>query len=391
MQKRVNVLIPFVIMLCLGSIYAWSIFVPELKATFNLSTAQTQLIFGTVLGFFALTMFSATRLQKKVSVRLIATIAGALFFAGYFVAFLSNGNFVILWLGIGVLSGLGTGLGYFVSITVPARWYPERKNFITVLMAAGFGAGAIIIAYLATFLLSRAINLLEIFLYMGVAYGILIMLVAQIIREPDTPTIPEKEIYEITKSKVVFAKLILGLFAGTFTGLLVIGNLSSIAMLNDTSGLVIIPLAISLFAAANVFGRFAWGLFSTRISNVYLVPVAILLQSASALMLIVLPQTDILFILLVLVTGFAFGANFVLFAQETINKFGLKNYKKIYPQVFLGFGFAALAGPFIGGSIFDITGSYFHAMLFASIISVIASLLFIIAHQWVAHNKKEFL
>jgi OFA family oxalate/formate antiporter-like MFS transporter len=216
MQKRVNVLIPFVIMLCLGSIYAWSIFVPELKATFNLSTAQNATNFWNCFGVFCTHHVFCYQAAKESKRALNCNHSRSSFLCRVFCCLFIECNFVILWLGIGVLSGLGTGLGYFVSITVPARWYPERKNFITVLMAAGFGAGAIIIAYLATFLLSRAINLLEIFLYMGVAYGILIMLVAQIIREPDTPTIPEKEIYEITKSKVVFAKLILGLFAGTF-------------------------------------------------------------------------------------------------------------------------------------------------------------------------------
>lgn len=115
MKKKYNIIAPFLIMLCLGSIYAWSIFVPELKDSYNLTTAQTQIIFGTVISVFTLTMIWATRLIHKFGPRVVATVSGLLYFLGYFVAFLSEGNFFVLWLGIGILGGIGTGMGSFRS------------------------------------------------------------------------------------------------------------------------------------------------------------------------------------------------------------------------------------------------------------------------------------
>ncbi|SMO83172.1 hypothetical protein SAMN06265379_10919 [Saccharicrinis carchari] len=94
MEKRYNIIAAFFIMLCLGSIYAWSIFVPELIDTYGLTTAQTQLIFGTVISVFTLTMIGATALMQKLGPRILATISGLLYFIGYFIAFLSEGNFL---------------------------------------------------------------------------------------------------------------------------------------------------------------------------------------------------------------------------------------------------------------------------------------------------------
>jgi len=48
-------------------------------------------------------------------------------------------------LGIGVLGGIGTGFGYLVSITNPAKWFPGKKGLVIGIAAAGFGLGAIIL------------------------------------------------------------------------------------------------------------------------------------------------------------------------------------------------------------------------------------------------------
>lgn len=55
MKKKINVMSSFFIMLCLGSIYSWSIFVPELISNYNLSASKTELIFGMVIAVFTFT------------------------------------------------------------------------------------------------------------------------------------------------------------------------------------------------------------------------------------------------------------------------------------------------------------------------------------------------
>ncbi len=386
MQKKIMLISSFIIMLCLGSIYAWSIFVPELKETYQLTTTQTQLIFGTVIGVFTLTMIWAVRINKKLGPHVVATISGILYFTGYLVAFFSKGNFFILWFGIGILVGMGTGMGYLVSISVPVKWYPNKKGFVTGIVVAGFGAGAIILTYLAAYLIQQSTNVLDVFLFQGIIYGILILLAAQKLKAPlDIPA--SKKVLPVSKKHAVYLyQLILGVFAGTFTGLLVLGNLKPIAQLQNVNNLFI-PLSISLFALADFFGRITWGWLGDRFSNVYLVPAALITQACTSLMLFFIPAADMLFVSLVIIIGFSFGANFALFAKETISKFGIESYENLYPFIFLGYGLAGIAGPFTGGRVFDITGSYLHAVIFAFVLSLIASVIFVFIHKGIGVNK----
>jgi OFA family oxalate/formate antiporter-like MFS transporter len=57
------------------------------------------------------------------------------------------------------------------------------------------------------------------------------------------------------------------------------------------------------------------------------------------------------------VTAFAFGGCFVLFAARIADEFGPNRISEIYPFVFLGYGIAGLAGPPAGGWMLDRTGS----------------------------------
>lgn len=369
-------------MLCLGSIYAWSIFVPELKNTYQITTAQTQLIFGTVIAVFTLTMIWTRYITNHFGPKLVASISGILFFVGYLVAFISKGNFFILWFGIGILGGMG----YIVSLSVPVKWYPNKRGGVTGIIVAGFGAGAILLTYLAEYLIKQNVCVLEIFLYIGVMYGAIILLAAQKFNMPHAIDAPKKTMQLNKKHGVYLYQLILGIFAGTFTGLLVIGNLKPIAQLQNVNELII-PLSISLFALANFTGRITWGWLSDKFNNVYLVPLALLLQGCASVMLFFLSTSDMLFMSLVILIGFSFGANFVLFARETIYKFGIESYDKIYPFIFLGYGVAGIVGPFIGGRVFDITGSYHQAVILAFVLSLMASVIFIFIQKGLGMGK----
>lgn len=367
-------------MLCLGSLYAWSIFVPELKSKYEFSTAQTQLIFGTVIIVFTLTMIWAAKLNKKLGPHVVATFSGLIFLLGYVVAYLSKGNFYFLWFGIGILGGIGTGLGYFVSLTVPVKWFPEKKGLVTGIIAAGFGIGAIVLTYIAELLLKFQMDVLKIFLYTGLIYGIVIIFLAQKIREPNIIATNFAEISISLKDGVLLYQLIIGIFAGTFTGLLVIGNLKPIALTQNINESTI-TLAIALFALSNFSGRIVWGWLNDFFSNTILVPIALILQGVAALGLIYFQKTDLIFIVLVLIVGFCFGTNFVLFARDTIQKFGIGSYEKMYPYIFLGYGVAGILGPVVGGRVFDTSGSYFYALIFAFVLSVMASLIYVLVNK----------
>lgn len=349
---------------------------PELVNDYGLSIAQTQIIFGTVIGVFTLTMMGVTKLMQKIGMRWVILLSGLLYLSGYVVAFLSKGNFYALWAGIGLLGGIGTGMGYLVSLSVPVKCFPEKKGLVTGLIVAGFGAGAIVLSYIADFLLQNGIGVLQIFLYSGLLYGGIIMLSALKITEPETVSANNDSIPVKIKKAAALLQLILGIFSGTFTGLLVIGNLKPIAQNMQISASLIL-MSISIFAFSNFAGRITWGWLSDRIKNTVLIPVSLIAQALAAMALL-MPLSDLHFVGIISVIGFCFGAHFVLFARDTIQKFGIYHYGVIYPFIFLGYGLAGVVGPLIGGWLVDVTGTYTYAIYLTVALSAVSAIVYLL-------------
>lgn len=112
MKKYLTVFASFLIMLCIGSVYAWSIIASELIENYGFSASQSQIIFGALIAIFPVTMIFVGRLGERLRARYIGYISGLLFFAGYLLASFSLGNFVLVFLGIGILVGIATGFGW---------------------------------------------------------------------------------------------------------------------------------------------------------------------------------------------------------------------------------------------------------------------------------------
>ncbi len=363
-----NILASFLSMLCLGGIYAWSVFVPSLKTDYGLSGAQTQLIFGIVIAVFALSMIWAGSLEQKIGAKKLAMISALLFFLGYGLSALSAGNFFLILLGIGIFSGIATGFGYLMALTIPVKWFPEKKGFIAGIAAAGFGGGAVVVTLMAESLFSKGYHVLNIFMIIGISFGLILLFMALFYTVPEQSAteVPLKPGFLKEKKYLI---LLITLFCGTFSGLMVIGNLKPMGLVHTISE-HILAATIVLFSIANFTGRIVWGWLSDFFSNRLLVLFALGSLSVSTFLLGFLPLNSLLFILLALITGFSFGSNFVLFAKETAQHFGVSNVGKVYPWVFLGYGIAGITGPLVGGWLSDIFGNYQYASLAASLISL---------------------
>ena len=143
-----------VIQLCLGAIYAWSVFTPKLKAAvadggFGFTATQTQVVFSVGLATFAVVMVLAGRWQAKIGPRLVALTGGILLGIGYILAKFLGGAFIGQVICIGLIGGAGIGLAYVCPIAVGMKWFPDKKGMISGLAVAGFGFGALLWVKLA--------------------------------------------------------------------------------------------------------------------------------------------------------------------------------------------------------------------------------------------------
>jgi MFS transporter, OFA family, oxalate/formate antiporter len=386
MKKILTVVASVIIMLCIGSVYAWSIIAYELIEKFEFSAFQSQIIFGMIIAVFPVTMIFVGQLSKKRKHKYFGFISGLLFFLGYLLASYSQGSFVLILLGIGLLAGIATGFGYWVALTSPVQWFPEKKGLITGIAAAGFGLGAVFMSEVSEIILNQGYNVLQLLKIIGISYGLIIFafsnLISQIQKASDNIEEPYKASHFMSIG--IFRKLFLGIFLGTFAGLLIIGSLRIIGGQFNISNHNLV-LGIALFAIANFSGRLVWGFFSDHFGASLSIFLALLFQSMSIISLNIFTLSDNSYLIIALLIGFGFGGNFVLFAKETAQVFGVQNIGIIYPYVFIGYAIAGITGPISGGFLYDFFGSFFYAIILASFMSLMGSLLFL--DQFITSRK----
>lgn len=365
------------IQMVLGGVYAWSEFVPPLNELYGISKSQCGLIFGVTILTFTLVMIPAGRILQRHGPRITAGTGAILFCAGYWIASLSQGNFLMLLLGIGLITGTGIGLGYICPLTVAMKWFPDNKGLVTGVAVAGFGGGAVIVSAVAKYLLvDTGMDVLQAFQYIGLGSGVIAFTSAMFLSQPEetgntvgqTETAPSVRSILLSKDYLLIC---LGMFCGTFAGLLVVGNLKPMAQSLGLSGGAA-TLCISLFAIGNAVGRISWGQIHDRIGNRPSIVYSLAFLGLSLMPLLLTTHSTALLVTIFLI-GFGFGGCFVIYASSIVNLYGMDLFPRLYPVCFVGYGLAALIGPTVGGLIADIFGGYGPAIILSAGIALAAA------------------
>jgi MFS family permease len=102
----------------------------------------------------------------------------------------------LMWLGSGVIGGVGLGLGYISPVSTLVKWFPDRRGMATGMAIMGFGGGAMIGAPLANLLMNyfktpTNVGVWQTFLVMGVIYCVFMMIGAFAYRVPPAGWQPE--------------------------------------------------------------------------------------------------------------------------------------------------------------------------------------------------------
>jgi OFA family oxalate/formate antiporter-like MFS transporter len=364
------------IQLCLGAIYAWSVFTPGLVAA-GWTKMQTQIVFSVGLAAFAAVMVLAGRKLAIWGPRRLAISGGVTLGLGYLIAGLSGGTgFVPVLLGVGLVGGAGIGLAYVVPIAVGIRWFPDRRGFITGVAVAGFGFGALGWVKLAGEWgqLIETVGLGGTFAIYGVVFTVLIVIGSTWMRFPPEGWAPigfhPQEISD--SGGVVFTpremlrtpqfhliSLTFAVSAGA--GLMAIGlmKLYPVEALTNAGMSAVEASAVAgtamavFFSIANGVGRLAWGALSDRIGRK--LSIIVMAAAQGVLMFAFVPMAGVTYLLYIAAAliGFNFGGNFALFPAITADRFGNATVGVNYPWVFLAYGFGGIAFPILGGWLGD--------------------------------------
>ena len=167
-NRNLVVLGAIIVQLCLGSIYAWSIFQKALYKTiadgglYEWDKLWSNLPFAAGLASFALFMIFAGRWQDRVGPRKVATVGGILLGIGVALSGLVDlvvsptdmvGGTLYLVITYGIIGGAGIGFAYVCPIAALVKWFPDKKGLMTGVAVAGFGGGALIFNYVEQYLI----------------------------------------------------------------------------------------------------------------------------------------------------------------------------------------------------------------------------------------------
>ncbi|MHA2428493.1 MAG: L-lactate MFS transporter [Candidatus Hermodarchaeia archaeon] len=406
-RRYLVVLGALIIQVCLGSIYAWSIFQSALReGVYGWTSLWTQLPFAAGLASFAALMIIAGVLQDRIGPRKVATIGGVLLGAGYLLAglvdIISQGNALIgtIWLVItyGIIAGAGIGFAYVCPIAALVKWFPDKKGLITGIAVAGFGAGALVMGYVETWLLVLPTITPLVggaFLALGILYLVLVISGSQLLSNPPlgwTPPgyVPPKGTNDAKGQeynprgmnlKVVLVLLwFMFLFAAT-AGLMTLGNVKSAAAAIDpfSAGLptwgLIAAIIVGVMSIFNAIGRIVWGTVSDRFGRYSIMIAMFILLAIGMFAFAYLSMTFASWITVMIVAslvGFCFGGNFALFPALTVDYNGPKNLGSDYGILFTAYGVAGIIGALAAGLIVNFTGSYALAFMLTGVLALFA-------------------
>lgn len=140
--------------LCIGSVYAWSIYNPSLTRTFGVVTSaaddwslsEVVWVFTVAIVFLGLSAAFAGKWLERVGPRMVGVVAACCWGGGYLVGALGilTHQLWLLYLGYGVIGGCGLGLGYVSPVSTLIRWFPDRRGMAAGMAIMGFGGGAMI-------------------------------------------------------------------------------------------------------------------------------------------------------------------------------------------------------------------------------------------------------
>ena len=385
--RWILVVIGLLINVCLGSIYAFSIFRKPLESLWGITSSQSGYPFMVFLTVFALTMPIAGNLMAKWGPRQTAVLGGLLVGGGWMAASLSA-NITTLTLLYGVIGGAGAGIVYGCPIAVVAKWFPQKSGLPIGLTVMGFGVSALAVAPLLKAMIDNpGIGILHTFLYSGMVFLALITLLAQFLSFPPAnwqPTGTNTEMVtdmatpasSLSRQEMLKTRHFYALWTtytiGCLAGLMAIGIASPVGTEVAKLDADMATLAVSLFAIFNGLGRPLFGAITDRLGPRHTAMTSFAMILSVSLLVSLFGQGNaVLYFFTFCVLWMCLGGWLAIAPTSTGIFFGKKHYAQNYGLIFTAYGAGAILGTLISGNIKDITGSYLDVFPIVSVLAMI--------------------
>ncbi|MBV7435345.1 OFA family MFS transporter [Cardiobacteriaceae bacterium TAE3-ERU3] len=372
--------------LSIGQIYAYSVFNEPMTRVLGVSTsteadwslATVGWIFSIALAVLGASAAIFGQWLERAGPRKAMFISACCFGGGFLVSALGLHlhNIWLVYLGNGVLGGIGLGLGYISPVSTLIKWFPDRPGMATGLAIMGFGGGAMLASPLSVALLDHfatptSVGLVPTFVTLGIFYFVFMMFGMFTVKVPAPDWKPEGYEPKVSNNKLVSdghvsAKqavrtpqfwLLFGVLCLNITaGIGVLGQASVMIQEMFSVSSVGENLAVSVAAAAgfvgllslfNMGGRFFWSSMSDLLGrkNTYSVFFVF-----GAILYFLIPTFGESGNLTMFIVGFCliismYGGGFATIPAYLRDLFGTFEVGAIHGRILLAWSTAAIIGP----------------------------------------------
>ncbi len=357
--------------LCIGSVYAWSVYTRPLIENLGWELEETQLTFSIAIFILGISAAFLGHFIEKKGPRTSALLASVFFGIGILGSGLAVKleSIYLLYLFYGLFGGIGLGLGYIAPVSALIKWFPDKPGMATGMAVMGFGFAAFISSPVIVYLLP-IIGIANTFFVMGGGYFLIMLLSSLYLALPprkeaaavennakeEKPISTALSAGEAVKTRR-FWYLWLMFFFNIACGIAIISVASPIAM--EYTGMPAMAAAtmVGIMGLFNGAGRIAWASLSDRIGRPAVFMAFFLLQ---ILAFTLLPniQNELLFQGLIFLILSCYGGGFACMPAFIRDLFGTKQLGIIFGYMLTAWAAAGMIGPLFAAWTRSVTNSY---------------------------------
>ena len=354
---------------CIGSIYSWSVFNRPINALFPHPLAgwfqAPYITFSTGIVLTGLSSALGGPWVERVGPRAASLIGAVLFGSGLILggAGVLVHQQLLLWIGMGMVSGIGAGISYIAPIGTLVKWFPDRRGMATGMAVMGFGGGAFIASFLnQAFIDSMGVG--RSLLTLGAIYFIVMCLGALLIRRAPVNYLPSGYVPKTIPSQLTagesisrngalrtpqFYLLWIMFIINITAGVGILAQASP--MMQDMFGKTAkeATAVVAIISIFNALGRFFWATVSDYIGRR---PTFLVFLLAQSCLFLLIPRLGahgewIPFEIALFAVFTMYGGGLATMPAFAADMFGPLHVGEIYGVLLTAWSVAAVAGPLI--------------------------------------------
>jgi OFA family oxalate/formate antiporter-like MFS transporter len=401
-QRIIPIVASIAIQLCLGVAYIWSVFQTGIAISiFNGDNAAAGLAFSLLLATLTVGSVIGGKLAAKFSVRVIVIIGGIILSAGFLLAsFTTPSAYWILWLGYGLMGGVGMGFTYSTTIACAQKWYPEKKGLVTGLIVSALGFGGVVFTPIVERLIKnfggQGVGELKTFAVLSGIFFVVCTLGGLVLKNPPENSEQSKkesalanDPNNMSPGQVLkdarFYLITISMALACMGGLMMIGFAKPIAVakgLGETA-----TIGVLVISMCNSFGRLTWGVVADKLGPKK--TILVLLIGSGVLSILVNNANGYFIYVLIGLIGFFYGGFLSNYPTLTAVLFGPTHMATNYGMVLTGFGLGAVVSSYIAGHYKNVAAQDISLMTPAFIIAAGCALVSVVLVLFVKTKAKK--